>query len=61
MLYTHYAYADLEMMVQQFKYIRSINFKPWKSIISREVYPGPKAETDEDIRGIFVYSGLTHN
>ena len=60
--YTHaFTYVDLELMVQQFKYIRNIDVEPWKSNIVQEVYPGPKAETDEDIRGTFATPEVTHD
>ncbi|KAF9040114.1 GMC oxidoreductase [Panaeolus papilionaceus] len=43
--------ADLENLVQQIKFVRSLSdVEPWKSGIVREVDPGPKCETDEDIR-----------
>jgi len=43
-------------MMQQFKYIRGTDVEPWKSTVSREVYPGPKAKTDEDIKGAWATS-----
>jgi hypothetical protein len=48
------SYVDLEILVQQFKYVRNIDVEPWNSNIGREVYPGPKTKTDEDIRGILA-------
>lgn len=53
--------VDLEMMVQQFKYVRGLNVEPWKSTISREAYPGPMVKTDEDIRGILVPLEVVHD
>jgi hypothetical protein len=52
---------DLELMVQQFKYIQNIDVEPWKSNIVQEMYPGLKAETDEDIRGTFATAEVTHD
>lgn len=45
-------YPDLEVMVQEFKYIRSLcDVEPWKSGMHREVDPGPECQTDDQIRG----------
>jgi len=41
---------DLEILVQQFKYIRGIDVEPWKSSVKQEVFPGPKVKTDDEIR-----------
>jgi hypothetical protein len=47
---------DLEIMMQQFKYIRDTDIEPWKSTVSREVRPGPKTKTDDDIKGALATS-----
>jgi len=42
---------DLEALVQQFKYIRSLrDVEPFKSGIHCEVVPGPECQTDEQLR-----------
>jgi hypothetical protein len=62
LLCTHvFAYLDLEILVQQFKYIRSIDVEPWKPNIGREIFPGPQVKTDEDIRGIFATLEINHD
>ena len=43
-------------MMQQFKYIRDTDIEPWKSTVSREVRPGPKTKTDDDIKGALATS-----
>lgn len=50
---------DLEILVQHFKYIRTMaQTEPMKSGVVREVDPGPACVTDEDIRGLFSPSLL---
>lgn len=52
---TTHALADLEMMVQHLKFIRSVtSMELWKSAIIREVDPGPQCTTDEEIRSSFI-------
>lgn len=47
-------YADLELMVQDFKYIRTLcDVEPWRTGVHREIDPGPECQTDEQIRGAF--------
>ncbi|KAL0952821.1 hypothetical protein HGRIS_007046 [Hohenbuehelia grisea] len=42
---------DLEVLVQEIKFGRSLfDVEPWKSDILREVDPGPKAATDDQLR-----------
>nr|GAT54545.1 GMC oxidoreductase [Mycena chlorophos] len=43
--------SDLENLVQHIKYIRTMpDTEPWKSGIVREMDPGPKYQTDEELR-----------
>ncbi|KAF8492466.1 GMC oxidoreductase [Gautieria morchelliformis] len=42
---------DLEMLVQHVKFVKSMmNVEPWKSLVAREVDPGPQCTTDEAMR-----------
>ncbi|KAF9007049.1 GMC oxidoreductase, partial [Cyathus striatus] len=42
---------DLELLVQSIKFTRSLHLmEPWKSGVVREVDPGPKCESDADLR-----------
>ena len=51
--------ADLEIMVQHIKFAKSmIDIEPWKSLVAREVDPGPKCTTDQEIRGASVCTPL---
>ena len=48
----HSSTPDLELMVQNFKYTRSLcDVEPWKSGVHREIDPGPECQTDDQIRG----------
>ncbi|KDR78179.1 hypothetical protein GALMADRAFT_245214 [Galerina marginata CBS 339.88] len=50
---------DLEILVQQFKFIRSLKeVEPWKSGVLREVSPGPTCVSDDDIRE-FIKNNLS--
>ena len=42
---------DLTMFTEATKFVRSLrNVEPLKSIVAKEVLPGPECETDEDLR-----------
>jgi len=47
-------FQDLELLVQQFKYIRDLkNTEPWKSGVVGEVAPGLDVSTDDQIKSMY--------
>ncbi|KIJ22968.1 GMC oxidoreductase [Sphaerobolus stellatus SS14] len=50
--------TNLDIMVEQVKFVRKlINIEPLKSLVKREIDPGPQRQSDEEIR---EYIKLTH-
>ena len=49
-------HLDLNLLVQQFKYIRTLlETEPWKSVVVTEVNPGPACKSDEQIKGTLQF------
>ncbi|KLO04946.1 GMC oxidoreductase [Schizopora paradoxa] len=49
---------DLDVMTATFKFVRKLSdVEPWKSIITKEVFPGPSVQSDEDIHN-YLKEGL---
>ena len=51
---------DLNLFVQQFKYIRTLlETEPWKSAVVTEANPGSACKTDEQIKGTLRFPTLS--
>ncbi|EJT96820.1 GMC oxidoreductase [Dacryopinax primogenitus] len=50
---------DMKLMMEALKFVRVLrNTEPWKSVIAKEVDPGPEVETEEQMRD-YIKQGLS--
>jgi len=48
---------DLQVLVESLKFVRVLrNTEPWKSVVAKEVDPGPSVQTDEEMRAYIRHS-----